>query len=118
MENIAQIQASQPLVSWNQLNERRPRFKKRKKIPYRTLERKLFTLSRMADDVHQTLLMKDAPIRLCVYQEEDELMMDVIALDSNENQKIVFSRDITDEKTPNLIRQMHKQQGLILDYSL
>lgn len=118
MEDVAQIQPYQRLVSWNQLPDRRPRYRKRKKRSIRSVERKLYTLSRMADETHQDLVMKNAPIRLCVYQDDDNLVMDVVAIDQEKNKNHHFSREITDEKLPDLIRQIHKQQGLILNYSL
>lgn len=124
MENIAQIQPFQKLVSWNQfldrrsILDRRSRFKKQRKITSRSYKRKLYTLTQMADDTHQTLVRTNAPLRLCVYQNEGDLVLDVVAIDTDNNENHHFRREITDAKLSDLIRQIHKQQGLILDYSL
>ena len=79
---------------------------------------KLVTLSQMADDTHRTLVTKGSSIKLCVYQEKEDLMLDVLCHDPIKKKQHLFSRSITGDKLTSLIRQMHHQRGLILDYSL
>ena len=118
MENIPEIQSYERMVTWDRVPRRRDQVRKRKKRSSGRTSSRLLTLSRMADDTHRTLVMKNSPLRLCVYQEGDDLLMDVMAMDSVKEKKYLFSRPITDDKLSDLIRQIHNQQGLVLDYSL
>lgn len=118
MENVPQIQPYQGVVTWNQQPERERRIRKFKKPSGRRNVNRLFTLSRIADDTHQTLVSNNIPIRLCVYQDKEDLLMDVVALDNETNENHYFSRSITDENLPKLVKQIHTQRGLVFDFLL
>ena len=118
MENIPQIQSYQKMVAWDRVPDRRMLERKRKKRSVRNTRSRLFSLSRMADDTHTALVMKNSPIRLCVYQEGDDLVMDVMAKDPVKKKQHLFTRLISNDSLSDITRQIHNQQGLVLDYRL
>ena len=118
MENISQINPYERTFSWT-ANTPLPRRKYNQKKKSRLSSGKPFyILSRLAHDTHQKLLEQDSSVRLCVYEDKEELFMDVVAMDKTKNIDQHFSRVITHDKLQNIVRQIHSQNGLVLDYSV
>jgi len=118
MENVPEIFQYARLPSWNQTNVNA----RRNKVPRRPLNRraggKFYALTRLANDTDQTLKDQNSPLRLCVYGSENDIHLDVITMDKNENINKSFTRPITNGSLNTLIKNIHSQTGLIVDYSL
>lgn len=103
---------------WNQFPASPRRKKIRKKSLNRRFARRFFTLTQLAHDTDQTLIEKGSPLRLCVYGDEDDLSMDVIVMSEIKKVDQSFTRSIKDENLKSLVKSIHNQVGLVLDYSL
>ncbi|HKK00465.1 MAG TPA: hypothetical protein VJ959_16200 [Desulfotignum sp.] len=95
---------------------------KQRKIPSRRFRRrsrgKFYALTRVSGDTHQTLIDKNSPLRLCVYGSEDDLYLDVITMDKNKKINNSFTRPITNGSLNGLVKSIHNQMGLVIDYSV
>ncbi len=118
MENVAQINPYERMLSWNQPSANPRRRKLRKRRGVRRLGSRFRALTRLASDTHQRLVEKGSPLRLCVYSDDKELFMDVITMDKTKQINKSFTRPITNESLKTLIKRIHNQMGLVLDYSL
>lgn len=116
MENIPEIFQYARLPSWYQTRAGASR----RKIPRRPLNRraggKYYALTRLANDTHQTLKGKNSPLRLCVYGNENDLHLDVITLDKDKRVSKNFTRPITNGSFNTLVKNIHNQLGLVIDY--
>lgn len=117
MENVAQIKPYERLFSWNP-----PSPMPRKKNPKRKLDSrygaKFTILTQLAHDTHQILVEKGSPLRLCVYKDEEDLLMDVITMDKTRKINQSFTRPIGKDSLKRLTKKMHNQMGLVLDYTV
>ncbi len=118
MERVSQIGPYQRMFSWSPLPQRNRQGNSGKRKSESGPARSFNKLSGMVEDTHQTLLKEDAPFRFCIYKDKEDVFMDVVAINKAENVKRVYSRSITYDRVPDLVRRIHSQMGLILDYSL
>lgn len=118
MENVSQIDPYERMLSWNQFYSNPRRRRIRKKALSRRPGSRFYALTRLARDTHQSLIEKGSPLRLCVYRDEDDLFMDVIAMDKTKKISQSFTRPINKDSLKTLIKRIHNQMGLILDYSV
>jgi hypothetical protein len=70
------------------------------------------------EETHRNLVENDAPLRLCVYKEDEDVLMDVVALDHKNKIRKNFNHPITDDDYDTLVRRIHTRMGLILDYKV
>lgn len=118
MENVPQIQPYQGLKSWNKLPEKNRKTKKSGKKADRITPGRFHHLSRMADDIHTDSFMKNSPVRFCVYQNNKEMLLDVVAVDRKSDNNLFFSRSIAGDTHPEMVRKIHTQKGLLFDFRL
>ncbi len=118
MERVAQINKYERMLSWNESSFIPRRRKIRRRKFSRRSGRRFYTLARLAHDTHQRLSERGSPLRLCIYREEEDLFMDVVAMDKTEKINHSFKRDITHDSLKTLVKRIHNQMGLILDYSV
>ncbi|SDT86074.1 hypothetical protein [Desulfobacula phenolica] len=72
-------------------------------------------LIKIVDETHKDLEEKNSPFRLCVYQEGDDIFIDVVAIDNLGKITQVFKHDISHAQFEHLIHQLKSGRGLILD---
>ena len=117
MENVPQINSYERMLYGNQFFSNSRRRKIRKKSLSRRSGSRSYTLTRLAHDIHQTLIEKGSPLRLCVYGDEVDLYMDVIIKDKFKKVSQSFTRPIKNDNLKKLVKSIHNQVGLVLDYS-
>jgi len=119
MKNIPKITQSERLLSWSQFPfASRSKRKITKKKSGGSYQRKFGSLARLVDDANISLAENDSSLRIRVYEKEEDVVMDILALDNNKHEQKKFKRIITNENSNNLVRQIHHRMGLVLDYSV
>jgi hypothetical protein len=118
MENVIHVNPAKSIFSWNQTaNTPRRRRNKEKKSVNRPAPR-FQRLARLVEDTHRSLVEEKAPLRLCVYEKDEDMLMDVVALDDKSKIDKSFSHPITSDDFDTLVRRIHTRMGLILDYQV
>ncbi|MEE4365279.1 MAG: hypothetical protein V2J08_15175 [Desulfotignum sp.] len=116
MENVPEIFHYAKLPSWNQKTvNSRLRDKSRRPLKRRT-SGKYYALTRLANDTHQTLKDNNSPLRLCVHGSENDLYLNVVTMGNNKKINKSFTRPITNSSLNSLVKNIHNQMGLIIDY--
>ncbi len=118
MENVPRINSYEKMNYWNQLPSNTIRKKIQKKSFKRRSMDRFFKLTTLAHDTHQALIEIDSPLRLCLYGDEDDLSMDVIVMNKNKKVTRSFTRPINNDNLKTLVKSIHNQIGLVLDYSV
>jgi len=118
MENISRIMPFEGMLPWNQVFKKNEEKKNHKKKLYFKAARNFHALSELVDDKHLNLLAEKSPLRLCVYQKEGDVFMDVIVINNTQKNSKYYNRTITHEGVDKLIRQIHNSRGLVVDYSV
>jgi len=115
MTDISKINHSEGIPekrqSLSQFNKR----KQKKRPPHHSVKRNIQALTKMAEEVHEELEAMDSPFRLCIYQEGEEVFIDVVAMDSSGNPVQVFRHDITNDEFEDLIHQIKSGRGLMFN---
>ena len=118
MENVPQINSYERMLYWNQFPSNPKRKKIKKKSSRRRSEGRFFTLANLVHDTDQTLMEKESPLRLYLYGDEDDLSMDVIVKDKTKKINQSFTRPIKNDNLKTIVKSIHNQIGLVLDYSV
>lgn len=118
MENVPEIFQYARLPSWNRTDANNRQQKIRRRPLNRRAGGKFYALTRLANDTHQTLEDQNSPVRLCVHGSENAIYLDVITMDKNKNINKSFTRPITNGSLNTLVKNIHNQMGLIVDYRL
>jgi len=118
MENVSQIAPYERLLPWNWSAAKSRRRKQEKKRPWGKVKSHFSSLTTLADETHQALEENGSPMRLCIYKKQEEVFLDVVAVNRTKKPEKRFSRLITNEQMSRIIRNIHHRQGLVLDYSL
>ncbi|MCP4718694.1 MAG: hypothetical protein GY860_04480 [Desulfobacteraceae bacterium] len=113
MTDVSKIDHSEGIPakrhSLQQFNKR----KQKKKPRHHFVKRNIKALTKIADEAHEELQAMNSPFRLCVYQEGDEVYIDIVAMDGAGNVVQVFRHDITNEELEELIHQIKTGRGLM-----
>ncbi len=118
MEDVSAIYQYAKIPSWNRPNGNTRQRKVRRTRSNRRSGGKFYALTRLSGDTHQTLIEKNSPLRLCVYGSEDDLYLDVISMDKNKKINKSFTRPITNGSLNGLVKSIHNQMGLVIDYTV
>ncbi len=90
--------------------------KKHKKRRHHQEAKKHFQeLSAIVDETHKELEDKNSPFRVCVYEEDDEIFIDIVTIDENGNTSQVYKHDISHAELDDIIQHIKSGRGLILD---
>ncbi len=115
MENILKINPSGTIPERSRGYPGFDQHKKKKKKPRHYVKGHLKALTRIVDEAHQALEQMDSPFRLCIYEKEGEIFIDVVTLDSQGKTVQIFRQDITYDELENLIEQIKSGRGLVLN---
>lgn len=118
MENVSQISPYERMLSGNVFPSAPPPRRDFKKRNWKRRSVRFFSLAQLINDTQISLHENNYPFRLYMYENEQNLFMDVVSLDSLKKEYHRFSRDITNKNLKNLVNNIHNKHGLILDYCL
>ncbi len=116
MEDISHIYQSEKIHQERpDFNSKRKRKQKKKKHPT-TVKGHFKDLSEMVDEAHKELENKNSPFRICVYQEGEDIYIDVVTIDESGKIEKVFKHNInTNDELEILLQHIKSGRGLILD---
>ncbi|NOX34759.1 MAG: hypothetical protein GXP56_13685 [Deltaproteobacteria bacterium] len=90
--------------------------KKKKKKKHNEKAKKHFDeLTKIISETHKELEKNDSPFRLCIYQEDDDIFIDIVTIDDSGRTSRVFKHDISHAELENLVQRIKSGCGLILD---
>ncbi len=88
--------------------------RKRKKRPqHHFVKSNIQALTKIADEAHEQLKAMNSPFRLFIYQEGEDVFIDVVAMDAAGKVAQVFHHDITNDELEDLIHQIKTGRGLM-----
>lgn len=115
MEELSKIHPAGTIPDRSQ-HHRVPEKKKHKRRKARHfVGNNLKDLTRIADEAHELLEQRNSPFRLCVYEKDGDVFIDVVALDSNGRPRQIFRQDITHQELEELVQQIKTGRGLVFD---
>jgi len=89
--------------------------KQKKRPQHHFVKRNIQALTKIAEEAHEELQAMNSPFRLCVYQEGDEVFIDVVAMDASGKIVQVYRNDITNDELEDLIHQIKTGRGLMFN---
>jgi len=119
MKKISSIVPFESMSFWNQVSPdgRRKRKHGKKKLKS-TVKQQLFALSRFIDENLVTLLAKNSPLRLRIYQKKEDILMDITTTNKTKKADLFFNRVITHDDVDKVIQRIHSGMGFVVDYSV
>jgi len=73
------------------------------------------TLADAAEKSHESLTRMNSPYRFCVYQEGDDVFIDVVILGEDGKIKKIEKKNITDDEFNTWLNHIENGYGLLLD---
>jgi len=115
MEDISHIyQGERVLKRRPDLNSQgRKKQKKKKHSAY--VKQHFKDITDMVHEAHEELESKQSPFRICVYQEADDIYIDVVTIDEDGKIDQVFKHNITNDELESLVQHIKTGRGLIFD---
>lgn len=89
--------------------------KHKKKKHHREAKKNFDELTKIVDEAHKELEENDSPFRICIYQEGDDIFIDIVTIDNLGKTDQVFKHDISHAQFENLVNHIKTGRGLILD---
>jgi len=87
----------------------------KKRKPYHEAREYFDELAKVVDETHKELEDSNSPFRLCIYQEDDDIFIDIVAVDETGKTNQVFRHDISHDEIENLVHHIKSGTGLILN---
>lgn len=115
MEDISKIYQSEPINPDKSNAASFEKKKHKKKKLFQEAKKHFDELTQIVDETHQELEENDSPFRLCVYQEGDDIFIDIVTIDDSGKIDQIFKHDISHAELENLVQQIKSGRGLILD---
>ncbi len=72
-------------------------------------------LAKAAEESHVILLKEKSPYRFCVYQEGEDVFIDVVILDKEGEIKDIKKKKITHDEFTTWLTHIHDGRGLLVD---
>jgi len=89
--------------------------KQKKKKHFQEAKKHFDELTKIVDEAHKELADKNSPFRLCIYQEGDDIFIDIVTINDSGETDQVFKHDISHAELENLVHHIKSGRGLILD---
>ncbi len=115
MEDISKINQTESIQADKPDNKSFDKKKHKKKRSFREAKKYFDELSKIVDETHKELENSNSPFRLCIYQEGDDIYIDVVTIDDTGKVNQVFKHDISHVQMEDLVHQIKSGTGLILD---
>ena len=91
------------------------RKKQKKRQAHRRARKHFEELSKLVDETHRELENANSPFRLCVYQEGEDIYIDIMTIDPSGDPTRVFRHDISQVAVEELVAQIKSGTGLLLN---
>jgi len=118
MTDVSKIYHSESISEKRHTQQQFDKRKQKKRPQHHFAKRNIQALTKIADEAHEELKAMDSPFRLCIYQEGDEVFIDVVTMDASGNPVQVFRHDITNEELEELIHQIKTGRGLLFSINV
>ncbi len=115
MEDISKINQSDAVNADKSPYGFYERKQQKKKRHWREAKNHFDELEKIVDETHKELEKNNSPFRLCVYQNGDDIFIDVVTMDESGKTSQVFKHDISHVELEELIQNIKSGRGLILD---
>ena len=115
MDDIPKIYQSEPVSPNRTDTGSQERKKQKKKKTGQEVKKHFDTLTRIVEDIHRELESKDSPFRLCIYQEGEDVFIDIVTIDETGKIDKTFKHDVSHAELEELVRHIKSGRGLILD---
>lgn len=115
MEDISKIYQTEPISPDKSALGFFDKKKNKKRKPGQEAKKYFKRLTAIVDETHQELEESNSPFRICVYQEEDDVFIDIVAIDDTGKISKVFKHDISHDELEELIHHIKTGRGLLLD---
>ena len=115
MEDISKINQTELIKSDKPDKKSFDKKKQKKKKIKRNAKKYFDELSKIVDETHRELENSNSPFRLCIYQEGEDIYIDVVTIDNTGKTSQVFKHDISHVEIENLVQHIKSGTGLILD---
>ncbi len=89
--------------------------KQKKKRHFHQAKKHFDELTKIVDETHKELEEKESPFRLCVYQEGEDIFIDIVTIDDAGHIDKTFKHDISHDELEHLVHHIKSGRGLILD---
>lgn len=115
MEDVSKINQTEGIVTDRQSSGAFEHKKGKKRKHAKAAKKHLSELQLIVDETHKELERKKSPFRLCVYQEGEDIYIDIVTIDNLNRVQQVFRHDISHDELEDLIIQIKSGRGLLLD---
>ena len=115
MEDISKIYQTDPIIPDKPEHKNYEKKRRKRKKRSREAREHFDELTRMVDDVHRELEDNKSPFRLCVFQEGDDIFIDVVTVNDSGNTTRVFRHDISRAEVEEILQQIRTGTGLLLN---
>lgn len=115
MEDISKIIQGEGIIPGKSAIPPYDRRRPKKRRYFHEAKNYFHELTKIVEEVHKELLIKDSPFRLCIYQQGDDIFIDIVTIDSFGKISQIFKHDISHEELDDLVQQIKTGRGLILD---
>ncbi len=115
MEDISKINQGEGILPDKSAVSSYDRKKHKKRKYFQEAKKHLGELTKIVDEVHKELLVKESPFRLCVYQEGEDVFIDIVTMDDTGKISQIFKHDISHTELDDLVQHLKTGRGLMLD---
>ena len=115
MEDIAKIYQTDPIHPDKPGISSYKKKKQKKRKRFHEAKKHFDELTKIVDETHKELELKDSPFRICVYQEGEDIFIDIVTIDESGNIDQTFKHDISHAELENLVNHIKSGRGLIFD---
>lgn len=115
MEDVSKIIQGEGVIPDKSAGSAYDGKKHKKRKHFQEAKEHFSELTKIVDEVHKELLAKESPFRLCIYQEGDDVFIDIVALDDSGKINRVYKHDISHAELDDLVQHLKTGRGLILD---
>lgn len=91
------------------------RKKQKKKRPWKSTKKHFNELTRIVEETHQELEKEDSPFRLCIYQDGEDIFIDIVTVGDDGKTNNIFKHDISHDQLEDVIQHLKTKRGLLLD---
>jgi len=115
MEDILKIYQTQAVHPDRPDQNRSGKKKHKRRRPFREAKKHLEELTKVVKETHKELETSHSPFRLCIYQEGEDIYIDVVTIDETGKTSQVFRHDVSHTEIENLVQQIKSGTGLLLN---
>lgn len=115
MDELAKVTPSGSVPDKRPDRQRQGTGKQKKRKRRRFARSHIDHLTRIAHEAHRILEARGSPFRICIYEKEGDVFIDVITLDETGKPDEIFHQDISHRELEVLIHHIKSGRGLVFD---